>query len=55
MDYHSAEAENLNCEYCGDSLCGGDCQIHPGSLISIMGLGGLALIAITIWVSAKIR
>jgi hypothetical protein len=55
MDYLSAEAENSNCEYCGDSLCGGDCQMHPGSIITIAGLGGLVLLALTIWVATKIR
>ena len=55
MDNHTGNVDYSSCEYCGDSLCGGDCQMHPGSLISIVGLGGLVLIAITIWVSAKIR
>ena len=55
MDSHTGNDHYSNCEYCGDSLCGGDCQMHPGSLISIVGIGGLVLIAIAIWVSAKIR
>ena len=55
MDPLSNEAEYSNCEYCGDSLCGGDCQMHPGSIIALGGLGGLLLLVLTIWVSAKIR
>ena len=32
------------CEYCSDPLCGGECKPHPGSIISLVGLGGLFVI-----------
>jgi hypothetical protein len=36
------------CEYCNDTLCGGNCRMHPGKVISLAGVGCISLIILAI-------